>query len=262
MDVWQLFILALIQGLTEFLPISSSAHLILVNELINTNDQGIVYDVAVHFGTLFAAIIYFRSDVLRIFKDISCFDISNEGTQQFNKLLVAVIPILLIGFLFRDYVANNLRSPEIIAYATIFFGLVLYVCSKRKTKFVDLSSITFTQAFIIGLSQCFALIPGTSRSGITISAGLLMGIGKEASTKFSFLLAIPTIGLIALAEIINLSVIEISEIGLFLVFSFFVSFIAAYLTIGTFLKFINRISFTPFVVYRLLLGIFLLLFWI
>ena len=262
MNIIDLFLLSVIQGLTEFLPVSSSAHLILVSEFLDSSDTGIVFDVAVHLGTLLAAMIYFRKEVTGMIRGLSFNQKNQEETHQLVNILVAVLPILVMGFLLRDFVDQNLRSSEIIAYATIFFGLILLWSDKIKTTSNDINLITTKQAFIIGLSQCFALIPGTSRSGVTISAALFLGIGRDAAAKFSFLLAIPTIGAIAASELINLSIKDLLNQGSDLVLAMCVSFVIAYLTIDVFLKLVNRFSFTPFVVYRVLLGVWLLSYWV
>jgi len=262
MNIFDLLILSIIQGLTEFLPVSSSAHLILISEFLDSNDQGIVFDVAVHLGTLFAAMIYFRKEVAGMLRGLSFNEKNKDETHQLVNIVIAVLPILIIGFLLRDFVDQNLRSSEIIAYATIFFGLVLLWSDRIKTTSDNIDQISNRQAFIIGLSQCLALIPGTSRSGITISAALFMGIGREAAAKFSFLLAIPTIGAIAASELINLNLQDLLNHGVDLMLAGVISFGVAYFTIDVFLKLVKRYSFTPFVVYRVLLGAWLLSYWV
>ena len=262
MNIFDLLILSIIQGLTEFLPVSSSAHLILISEFLDSNDQGIVFDVAVHLGTLFAAMIYFRKEVAGMLRGLSFNEKNKDETHQLVNIVIAVLPILIIGFLLRDFVDQNLRSSEIIAYATIFFGLVLLWSDRIKTTSDNIDQISNRQAFIIGLSQCLALIPGTSRSGITISAALFMGIGREAAAKFSFLLAIPTIGAIAASELINLNLQDLLNQGVDLMLASVISFGVAYFTIDVFLKLVKRFSFTPFVVYRVLLGAWLLSYWV
>jgi undecaprenyl-diphosphatase len=262
MNIFDLLILSIIQGLTEFLPVSSSAHLILISEFLDSNDQGIVFDVAVHLGTLFAAMIYFRKEVAGMLRGLSFNEKNKDETHQLVNIVIAVLPILILGFLLRDFVDQNLRSSEVIAYATIFFGLILLWSDRIKTTSDNIDQISNRQAFIIGLSQCLALIPGTSRSGITISAALFMGIGREAAAKFSFLLAIPTIGAIAASELINLSLQDLLNQGVDLMLAGVISFGVAYFTIDVFLKLVKRYSFTPFVVYRVLLGAWLLSYWV
>ena len=260
MDTLQLILLSVVQGLTEFLPVSSSAHLVLLSEFLGEEDQGIIFDVGVHFGTLMAALVYFRSDLKKMIINLGSHKFLSKENNLTTSLIIAVIPILLSGFLLRDFVNLNLRNSEVIAYATIIFGILLYTAQLRKGK-EDLDSVNLKQALIIGLFQCLALIPGTSRSGITITAGLFLGLSATAASRFSFLLAIPTIGAIALAELIRVSFIDIMDNGVELSFALIISFLVAYISIDMFLKLIDRIGFTPFVIYRLLLGGWLLMYW-
>ena len=260
MDTLQLILLSLVQGLTEFLPVSSSAHLVLLSEFLGEEDQGIIFDVGVHFGTLLAALVYFRSDLKKMIINLGSHKLLSEENNLTTNLVIGVIPILLAGFLLRDFVNLHLRNSEVIAYATIIFGIFLYTAQLRKGK-EDLDSVNLKQALIIGLFQCLALIPGTSRSGITITAGLFLGLSATAASRFSFLLAIPTIGAIALAELIRISFIDIMDNGTELSIALIISFLVAYISIDMFLKLIDRIGFTPFVIYRLLLGGWLLMYW-
>ena len=260
MDTLQLILLSLVQGLTEFLPVSSSAHLVLLSEFLGEEDQGIIFDVGVHFGTLLAALVYFRSDLKKMIINLGSHKLLSKENNLTTNLVIGVIPILLAGFLLRDFVNLHLRNSEVIAYATIIFGIFLYIAQLRKGK-EDLDSVNLKQALIIGLFQCLALIPGTSRSGITITAGLFLGLSATAASRFSFLLAIPTIGAIALAELIRISFIDITDNGTELSIALIISFLVAYISIDMFLKLIDRIGFTPFVIYRLLLGGWLLMYW-
>jgi len=260
MDTLQLILLSVVQGLTEFLPVSSSAHLVLLSEFLGEEDQGIIFDVGVHFGTLMAALVYFRSDLKKMIINLGSHKFLSKENNLTANLIIAVIPILLLGFLLRDFVNLNLRNSEVIAYATIIFGILLYTAQIRKGK-ENLDSVSLKQALIIGLFQCLALIPGTSRSGITITAGLFLGLSATAASRFSFLLAIPTIGAIALAELIRVSFIDITDNGTELSIALIISFLVAYISIDMFLKLIDRIGFTPFVIYRLLLGGWLLMYW-
>ena len=260
MDTLQLILLSVVQGLTEFLPVSSSAHLVLLSEFLGEEDQGIIFDVGVHFGTLMAALVYFRSDLKKMIINLGSHKFLSKENNLTTSLIIAVIPILLSGFLLRDFVNLNLRNSEVIAYTTIIFGILLYTAQLRKGK-EDLDSVNLKQALIIGLFQCLALIPGTSRSGITITAGLFLGLSATAASRFSFLLAIPTIGAIALAELIRVSFIDITDNGVELSIALIISFLVAYISIDMFLKLIDRIGFTPFVIYRLLLGGWLLMYW-
>jgi len=260
MDTLQLILLSVVQGLTEFLPVSSSAHLVLLSEFLGEEDQGIIFDVGVHFGTLMAALVYFRTDLKKMIINLGSHKFLSKENNLTANLIIAVIPILLLGFLLRDFVNLNLRNSEVIAYATIVFGILLYAAQVRKGK-ENLDSVSLKQALIIGLFQCLALIPGTSRSGITITAGLFLGLSATAASRFSFLLAIPTIGAIALAELIRVSFVDITDNGTELSIALIISFLVAYISIDMFLKLIDRIGFTPFVIYRLLLGGWLLMYW-
>ncbi len=258
MDLLQVLFLSFIQGLTEFLPISSSAHLILFSDFFNSSIQSLNFDVSVHLGTLFAACVYFKTEISLIMN--SFFGLEKEGRGLLINIIIATLPILIIGFFVRDFVDIFLRSPEIIAYATIIFAVVLYLSTKVKTQHSDLDSISPFHSLIIGLAQCLALVPGTSRSGVTISAALALGVDTKIASRFSFLLAIPTIGAIACYQIIGVDFISFADEYKSNLIGMFISFVVAYLTIDFFIKFIDRIGFLPFIVYRLFLGTLILFF--
>ena len=259
METIQAILLAIIQGLTEFLPISSSAHLILLSELAGWKDQGLVFDVALHFGTLLAVIFYFRREINEML-DFSHFKTMNTLIKSpLGVITIATIPIVIIGGLFNQFIEANLRTPEVIAMATIIFGVLLYLSDlKGKQADSDLK-VTLGLGFLIGVAQVFALIPGTSRSGITITAALLLGFSRTEAARFSFLLAIPAIiaaNILGVFEVIQAEHLVFNYLDLFLGVS--ISFLVAYLTIGWFLSLIERIGMLPFVVYRVILGTFLL----
>ena len=259
METIQAILLAIIQGLTEFLPISSSAHLILLSELAGWKDQGLVFDVVLHFGTLLAVIFYFRREINEML-DFSHFKTMNTLIKSpLGVITIATIPIVIIGGLFNQFIEANLRTPEVIAIATIIFGVLLYLSDlKGKQAGSDLK-VTLGLGFLIGLAQVFALIPGTSRSGITITAALLLGFSRTEAARFSFLLAIPAIiaaNILGVFEVIQAEHLVFNYLDLFLGVS--ISFLVAYLTIGWFLSLIERIGMLPFVVYRVILGTFLL----
>ena len=260
MDLLQILLLSFIQGLTEFLPISSSAHLILFSNLFNSNIQSLNFDVSVHLGTLIAACIYFKDEISQIINSFSSLDKDGKGRKLLVNLTIAALPILIIGFFVRNLVDIFLRSPEIIAYATILFAVVLYLSTKVKTQYSQLDSISPIQSLIIGLAQCLALIPGTSRSGVTISAALALGVDSKIASRFSFLLAIPTIGAIACYQIISVDFVSFADEYRSNLIGMIISFVIAYLTIDFFIKFIDRIGFMPFIVYRLALGTLILFF--
>ena len=255
MTYFEGILLAVIQGLTEFLPISSSAHLILLSEFMGSN-QNLFYDVSLHLGTLMAVCIYFRSDLIEMFNSII------KHKSLFNNLLlrqlfISCIPTLFLGFILVDLIDGYLRTSTVIATTTIFFGLILFLATFNESHKTHIEEITFRDALIIGFAQSLALIPGTSRSGITISAGLMLGLDSKTASKFSFLMAIPTIGAIASYQLLStdldflIQYFQINLLGLI------VSFAIAYATIDFFIRFINRIGFLPFILYRIVLGILL-----
>ena len=255
MDIVHVIILALIQGITEFLPISSSAHLILPKEVLGWPDQGLAFDVAVHVGTLAAVLLYFRQDVAQLVAGW-CQSVAGRGTNEHGRLAwyiaAATIPAALFGLLFDDFIEENFRSIAVIAATTILFGVVLGLAD-RKVGQKDLTKMTLYLALIIGFSQALALIPGTSRSGITITAALFLGFSRQESARFSFLLSIPVIllsGGYKGLSLMSQAQVDWLSIGLGVA----ISFVSAFLCIHYFLSFINRLSMTPFVIYRLILG--------
>ena len=262
MEYLQTFYLAILQGITEFLPISSSGHLILMPALMGWKDQGLVFDVAVHVGTLIAVVIYFWSDLKQIVWD--CIRVLGGAQEtQYSRLgwMVALASLMIapIGMLLDSWIEGNLRSATAVAIATMLFGLFLGLADLTGKKERDIHSLEWKDAIVIGLSQILALIPGTSRSGITITAGLMLGLSREAASRFSFLLAIPVIMFAGLWEARKLAVEEAAVNLGPLIFAVLVSAIVAYLCIHWFLRFVNRIGMIPFVIYRVFLGAFL--FW-
>jgi len=260
---WQIVVLALVQGLTEFLPISSSAHLILVPVLSDWQDQGLAFDVVMHLGTLTAVIWYFRKDVTRLTIDWtqSCIKKQTVGESRLAwTVLIATIPVGAAGLLLNDYVDDVLRSPVVIAWATIGFGLLLglsdYV-GKNKIRYAE-NKLSWKNGIIIGFAQALALIPGTSRSGITMTAGLFAGLTRQGAARFSFLLSIPTIlmagGYKTLKLIQEGNGVDWLSLGI----GYFLSAVSAYVCIHYFLKMLERIGMTPFVIYRIVQGVILL----
>jgi len=253
----QIVVLALVQGLTEFLPISSSAHLILTPHVLGTPDQGLAFDVAVHLGSLLAVVSYFRREVGAMARDFVA-SLVGRGATPDSRLAWAVIlgtiPVGLAGLVFKAAVETELRSPLLIAATTIGFGLLLWRADRRGTRLRDEHSLSWRDAVIIGLFQALAIVPGTSRSGITMTAGLFLGLTRQAASRFSFLLAIPTIflsgGLVTLDLITSGEPVDWTSLAS----GALLSLATAYLCIHYFLSFIERVSMLPFVVYRLLLG--------
>ena len=254
----QLIILALIQGLSEFLPISSSAHLILPQAILGWEDQGTLIDVMAHFGSLFAVLIYFRKDVTGMisgFFDLLKRKLNTNSALALN-LIIASPPALVLGFFLNKFGYDVLlRSPLLIAFTTIVFGILLWVSDIKGREEKTTDELTWKGATIMGLSQALALIPGTSRSGITMTAARFMNMTRVESARFSMLMSLPIIGaggLFALLKLITEpgGTAGVSE-GLIVAA---LSFVTAYACIALFMKWVSKIGFFPFMVYRLLLG--------
>ncbi|WP_423187543.1 undecaprenyl-diphosphate phosphatase [Alishewanella sp. d11] len=262
MSTIEVIILSIIQGITEFLPISSSAHLILPSAIFGWADQGIAFDVAVHVGTLLAVMIYFRQDISALTLGW-CKSLAGQHSTE-SKLawwvILATIPAGLAGLFAADLIETFLRSPWVIAVTTIVFGLLLWVADATAKQLVKMEQMGWQQALIIGIAQAFALIPGTSRSGITMTAAMLIGLDKLSAARFSFLLSIPIIVLSGGYQATKLlsEPTQYDIAGILL--GVLLSFISAYICIHYFLKIISRMGMLPFVIYRLLLGVGLILF--
>ena len=259
MDLIQALILAIIQGLTEFLPVSSSAHLILISKIVGWDDQGLLFDIALHFGTLLAVLIYFKDELYQMIED----PIRNRGKNIMQSdlmiLIIATLPVVIAGGIFNDWIESNLRSSNVIALTSIIFGFLLLASDKFSS---GGKNLTLQIGLFIGLAQILALIPGVSRSGITITMGLFMGLGRVESSKFSFLLAIPVIFAASVLQIYDLYSIGFSDVNyIHLLAGLTLSFVIAYYTIHWFLAFVMRIGMLPLVLYRVALGsaIFMLL---
>lgn len=265
MEWLQIVVLSIVQGVTEFLPISSSAHLILVPVLTAWEDQGLAFDVALHLGSLAAVVLYFRHELWRMTLSWGR-SLRGQGTDQDARLawwvLLATLPVCVMGLAFRESIEVGMRSPLILAGGLIVFGLLLGYADWRHRGVRDEYQLTWKDALWIGVAQALALIPGTSRSGITMTAALLLGMSREGAARFSFLLSIPVIllagGLEALVLIGESRSVDWVAMGLGTLLSGF----SAYLCIHYFLIFIKRLGMQPFVAYRILLGLGLLwLFW-
>lgn len=258
MEIYQVVILALVQGLTEFLPISSSGHLILSPYLFGFQDQGLAVDVAVHLGSLFAVLWYFRQDVTSItlgwFKALPPGQPANNESRLGWAVIVGVLPVVVAGLLLKSLIESELRAPWVIASTTILFGLLLGWADWRGKRHRDSEQINLIDALWIGAAQILALIPGTSRSGITMTAGLMRGLTREAASRFSFLLAIPTILAASLLKTLDLLQASAPPDWNLLISGVIAAALAAYACIYLFMKHIERMGMWPFVVYRLLLG--------
>lgn len=259
MDSYQALILGVIQGFTEFLPISSSAHLILLPKLTHLPDQGLAFDGVLHFGSLMAVLLYYKKDISQIIYNFFRSNYKHPDAQIGWGLIIATIPVGIFGLIFKDYIETELRSIEVIAFTSIFFGLLLYIADflhKKKSEYS--AKLTLLPMFIIGMFQVLALIPGTSRSGITITGALLLGLNYKLATKFSFLLSIPVIVLSLALILLDISKTSYHFDIPILAIGFITSFVVAYLTIYFFIKAIEKMGMMPFVIYRVILGIILL----
>jgi undecaprenyl-diphosphatase len=257
MDTQQTVMLALLQGLTEFLPISSSAHLILLPRLVGWDDQGLAFDVAVHVGTLVAVVAYFRQELAVMLRDWLHSMGSGKLTADARLawlVLLGTIPVAVAGLLLHDLIETRLRSALVIAVTTIVFGVLLGWSDRRGRQRRDETTLGWADVLFIGLAQAVALVPGTSRSGITMTVALALGLTRSAAARFSFLLSIPvivmaggyeTLKLVRLAEPVAWDVLVLGTV---------VAAVSAYLCIHFFLRLIERIGMLPFVLYRLALG--------
>lgn len=261
MDNLHAFYLAVLQGFTEFLPISSSGHLVLVPTLMGWQDQGLAFDVAVHMGSLLAVVLYFRHELRRMARDwvSSCVQRQTVGESPLAwAVLWGSFPVALAGLSLHTIIEEQMRSPTVIAVTTIGFGILLGMADIKGFKDREESTLRWNDVMLIGLAQAVALIPGTSRSGITITAGLMLGLTRQAAARFSFLLSIPAIVMAGGYQTMVLyqspEVIEWE----FLLTGVAASAVTAYVCIHFFLKLLDRIGMMPFVIYRLLLGAVLL----
>lgn len=260
MALTQIIVLAIVQGITEFLPISSSGHLVLVPILAGWPDQGLMLDVAVHVGTLGAVMIYFWQDlmamitgVFRLFRGRR-----DSGARLAGQVIVATLPVLLAGYVFDQYVGEGLRSIQVIGWATLGFGLLLYVADQMCMTVKRLDHSTYLDVVIIGVAQVLALIPGTSRSGITMTAARFLGYERSEAARFSMLLSIPTIAASGLWLGLTLQKVDDVQMTQGVVAAAGLSFVVAIFSITALMAWLQRVSFTPFVIYRVILGLALL----
>ena len=245
----EILILSIIQGASEFLPVSSAAHLVLVSKYYAFNNQNLLIDICLHLGSLIAIILYFRKDLFNFI----------QNRSFLIKILIGTVPIIPIGYiLYVTGLIDQLRSLEVIGWMSLIFGVLLYVSDKVKvTKKIN-TEFTNKSAIIIGLFQVLALIPGVSRSGITITSGRLLGFNRFDSAKVSFFLSIPTLTAASLLGIYNIYMENSSELNFLAIVAVIFSFIISYLTITIFLNYIKKFSLNIFVIYRILLSLFLL----
>ena len=245
----EILILSIIQGISEFLPVSSSAHLIIFSNIIDFSNNSLIFDVGLHLGSLLAILFYFRKELLNILND----------KKLFNLLLIGSIPLILVGYIFYSTgLINSIRNLKIIAWTTLIFGLLMYFADTFKIKKKIEKDLTIKNILIIGILQILAIIPGVSRSGITITAGRFLNFDRYDSTKISFYMSIPALigaSVLALKDVVN----ENIEFNFFLLISIILSFIFSYLTIKYFLIYTKKFSLKFFVIYRIILAIIIFL---
>lgn len=264
MSELQIAVLALVQGITEFLPISSSGHLILVPLVAGWPDQGLLLDVAVHVGSLGAVLLYFRHDVglmLRGLGDWRSPDaLDQPGGRLVALVVVGTIPVILAGLALKLIGTDHLRSAAVIGWTTLGFGLVLYAADRFGEHTAVMADMRFGGALVIGLAQILALIPGTSRSGITMTAARALGYRRDEAARFSMLLSIPTI--LAAGALLTLDLIKLGEaaVSTSALLAALLAFASAWLAIALMMRWLQRSTFTPFVIYRCGLGVALLLY--
>jgi undecaprenyl-diphosphatase len=245
----EIIFLSLIQGVTEFLPISSSSHLIIFSNLTNYENQNLSIDVSLHIGSFLAVIIYFNKDIKNLIKN----------KKFFFKIFIASIPVMLFGFfLVQTNLIEKLRSIEIIGWTTLLFAILLYISDKFELKNNIDKNFNYKSAIFIGLFQILSLIPGVSRSGISITAARFLNFKRLDAAKISFLLSIPTLGAVSIFGLKNLITFEDFNLSALNLFSIFLSFIFSLITINYFLKYIKKFSLNIFVLYRVILGLALL----
>lgn len=261
MTLIQVVILAIVQGLTEFLPVSSSGHLVLVPYLFAWADQGLAFDVAVHFGSLAAVCIYFRKDMasilaggMRLLGD----NITTPESRLAQAIALGTVPAALAGLLFASWIEANLRDPLVIVYTLSGFGILMAIADRVGRRERNISGVGFRDAAIIGFAQALSLVPGTSRSGVTITAARFLGFGRQDAARFSFLLSAPVIFLAAMYKLIALilgdAAVAWGQLGL----GALLACVVAYLSIEFFMRIVTRIGLAPFAIYRLILAAFIL----
>ena len=257
MTTIQIVVLAIVQGLTEFLPVSSSGHLVLVPAFAGWADQGLMFDVAVHMGSLVAVCLFFRSDIAALFRgtwQLAQGQGSSIEANMTKAIVLGTVPAAIAGLLFAGWIEANLRDPAVVVVTLSLFGILMALADRFCSRERNISNVGLKDALLIGMAQAVALIPGTSRSGITITAGRALGFSRQDAARFSFLLSAPVIflagGYKMLSLVLSGASIAWPELGLGVV----VSAIVAYLSIEFFMRFVSKIGLVPFAIYRLLLA--------
>ena len=247
----EILILSLVQGITEFLPVSSSSHLILISNFVNFENQGLSIDVSLHIGSFIAVLTYFYKDIFNFFKN----------KELFIKIIISSIPVIFIGYiLVQSNFIEELRNIKVIAWMTLIFGILLYISDRFKLEKEIKTNFNFKSALIIGFFQAISLVPGVSRSGITITAARLLSFKRFDSVKISFLLSIPTLAAVSIYGLHNIFTRENLDFSIINLFSIFVSFLFSFFTIKFFLGYIKKFNLNLIIAYRILLGLVLLYF--
>jgi undecaprenyl-diphosphatase len=257
MDLMQAVVLAVVQGLSEFLPISSSGHLILIPHFLGWTDQGLAFDVAVHVGTLLALLIYFRRELTTML--VAWLESLLQGRHTSDsrlawQILVATIPVGLVGLLCHDFIEEHFRNPLFVAGTLGFFGILMYLADRIGRGRGDEHSLSWPQALAIGCAQALALMPGTSRSGITMTAGRALGLSRSGAARFSFLLAIPGIAAAGAYEEMKLFTSPEPVDWLPMLVGVVFAAVSGIACIHFLIRFIERIGLLPFTLYRLLIA--------
>ena len=261
MPLYHILLLALIQGLTEFLPVSSSGHLVLTHALIGEGSKDLCWetnrlmDVAVHVGTLFAVFVYFYKDILNMLKGI--LDKNSSGFKMALHLIIASLPVIIAGFIIHKIEPSFICMIEVMAWTTLIFGIVLWYADRFETS-KTLEQMGISQAIIIGLSQTLALIPGVSRSGISMTSARFLGFSRVEAARFSLLLSI--IAISGAGALSGLDLIQTGDLklGFDVLIAVILSFLSGWVSIALMMKWLSRATFTPFAIYRIILGIVLL----
>jgi undecaprenyl-diphosphatase len=253
----QVAILAIVQGLTEFLPISSSGHLVLVPVLFGWTDQGLAFDVSVHFGSLLAVFIFFRKDIRGLLQggfQVLGGNVKTIESRMALGIALGTVPAALAGLLFAGWIEINLRSPSVIVITLSGYAILMILADRFGRRSREITSVQIKDAVLIGFAQALALVPGTSRSGVTITVALALGFERQDAARFSFLLAVPVILLATLYSFIGLLNSAVAVAWGQLATGVVISAIVAYLSIDFFMRFVSRIGLLPFAIYRLALA--------
>ena len=259
MGFFYISFLAIVQGITEFLPVSSSGHLLLISELLNQPDQTLQVDVAVHFGTLLAVVMFYRNDFKSLSRGLHknmVFNFIDSEARFFRLLVLATLPVICAGFIlkFTGFI-HEMRSLKVIGIGMIVFGLILYLSERYGKKTRINKDWTYKDAIIMGVWQAFALLPGTSRSGNTISGAMFLGFSRESSVNLSLIMSIPTIFASSMLLLIDFITIDFENSNVQIIaLCVLLSFLSAMIVLFLLVKFVRNNSFVPFVVYRLMLG--------